>query len=489
MRTQAKLMALALLTCLVGYVASVPAPASAATVKLSHSISYEIVAGVALACSTDQGVTTAENSYFRVFALEDFGIVSAFTVSSVTFGIEALRGGATTITVNLYTLEGEFLRENLTLISSSTEAIEPTQIALYTMEVEGTAPAGSTLVVEIAAPDTRNQGAFFIGANSAGQTGPSYIASASCDLHEPRDLATMSDPAMHIVMEVNGTAGLVGAVEVTPSPSDEGQSVSASAKFMQAVVADPTCTVDYGDGSGPQPGTIADGGCTGPAHTYADNDTYTVTIQVCDGGSDCETSSTQHTVHNLAPTITAIDINGPAAPGAPFTISVTASDAAGEHDPLTYLFDCAGQIIGPQTASSATCTLDPSTASALITVQVMDDDGGSASVSRTVYQAVTLCANRYTGALGSPLANGACPPSSTALELPGPEPATICIQRYTGELTWAPRGNCSPVHTVHIAPDDGPLAYCQNRYTGKLRYTPTGACSPVEQPGAIPAQL
>ena len=138
MRTQAKLMALALLTCLVGYVASVPAPASAATVKLSHSISYEIVAGVALACSpdhTDQGVTTAENSYFRVFALEDFGIVSAFTVSSVTFGIEALRGGATTITVNLYTLEGEFLRENLTLISSSTEAIEPTELALHTMEV------------------------------------------------------------------------------------------------------------------------------------------------------------------------------------------------------------------------------------------------------------------------------------------------------------------------------------------------------------------
>ena len=486
MRTQAKLMALALLTCLVGYVASVPAPASAATVTLSHSISYEIVAGVALACSPDQGVTTTENSYFRVFALEDFGIVSAFTVSSVTFGIEALRGGATTITVNLYTLEGEFLRENLTLISSSTEAIEPTQIALYTMEVEGTAPAGSTLVVEIAAPDTRNQGAFFIGANSAGQTGPSYIASASCDLHEPRDLATLDQPAMHIVMEVNGTAGLVGAVEVTPSPSDEGQSVSASAKFMQAVVADPTCTVDYGDGSGPQPGTIADGGCTGPAHTYADNDTYTVTIQVCDGGSDCETSSTQHTVHNLAPTITAIDINGPAAPGAPFTISVTASDAAGEHDPLTYLFDCAGQIIGPQTASSATCTLDPSTASALITVQVMDDDGGSTSASRTVYQAVTLCAHAQTGALRSPLAHGGCPPSNVALSLPGETEATICIHPHSGDLRWAPNGACSPVHQIHVVPNNGPLFYCEHAHSGKLRYRSNSACSSVERAGVIP---
>lgn len=48
------------------------------------------------------------------------------------------------------------------------------------------------------------------------------------------------------------------------------------------------CTVDHGDGAGPQVGTATSGTCTGPDYTYASAGIYTVTITVedKDGGSD-----------------------------------------------------------------------------------------------------------------------------------------------------------------------------------------------------------
>lgn len=136
--------------------------------------------------------------------------------------------------------------------------------------------------------------------------------------------------------------------------------------------------------------------------------------------------------------------------------------------------------------SQGQCQLDSSLASAKITVLVEDDDGGWDTGSVVVSQAVTLCADRYTGGLTGLLANGGCPPTSSLLVLPAVEAQTLCINRYTAALSWAPRGNCAPTTQLHLLPEDGPLPYCQNRYTGALRYTLTGACTSVERPGVIP---
>lgn len=101
-------------------------------------------------------------------------------------------------------------------------------------------------------------------------------------------------------------------------------------------------------------------------------------------------------------------------------------------------------------------------------------------------QAVTLCANRFTGLLAATLAGGGCPSGSVALSLPGEQPTTICIHASSGQLSWAARGTCSSAQYAHSVPGDGPLAYCEHAYTGKLRYSRTGTCSPVERPGVIP---
>ena len=223
---------------------------------------------------------------------------------------------------------------------------------------------------------------------------------------------------------------------------------------------------------------------------FPDDGEYPVGVQICMAEPAlCHTAEIVVQVRNVAPEIVNITASGPITQGQIVSISVAATDPAGKHDPLTYAFDCDSDgtyDIESGDSATADCVPDPSQANATITVLVADDDGGSTTGAVTVRQSLPMCANRYTGQLGATLATGSCPPASMPVLLPGDDQATLCIQRYTGELTWSPRGACSPAHTAHVVPDDGPLAYCQNRYTGTLRYTPSGACSPVEREGVIP---
>src|SRR5690606_25196896 len=272
----------------------------------------------------------------------------------------------------------------------------------------------------------------------------------------------------------------------------EGELVEVSVAFTDTGSQDThTCTIDYGDGSAPEDGTVdqAAGTCTGQ-HTYRDDasEPFTITITVTDDAEASARIEVKHTVENVDPTIERIEL-GPVRQGEPVLVTVAASDPGDEPDPLTYRLDCDGDgdgDIGPQEESTASCALDPSRAQTTITVLVEDDDGGSTTGAVTVRQSLPFCANRYTGQLGATLATGSCPPASTALTLPAEDPETLCIQRYTGELTWSPRGACSSAHTAHMVPDDGPLPYGQNRYPGALRYSLTGACTSVERPGVIP---
>jgi hypothetical protein len=67
-------------------------------------------------------------------------------------------------------------------------------------------------VVEIASVDhlnTNAAGQFYIGANSAGQSGPSYISAPDCAVTNPTDLALFGFPNSHTVLNVNGCQGVV----------------------------------------------------------------------------------------------------------------------------------------------------------------------------------------------------------------------------------------------------------------------------------------
>ena len=282
---------------------------------------------------------------------------------------------------------------------------------------------------------------------------------------------------------------------VTPSPSNEGQSVVASAIFASPGDGPFSCTVDYDDSSGPVPGTISGNTCTGPNHTYVDDnpsgtssDDYEVTVAVTDDGIGTSSSSVIHTVNNVPPTISSITTDGPVEQGQPVTVTVNADDV-GIDDILSYAFDCdndGGFEVGPQPGNSTSCDLNPAVATSTIGVRVSDDDLGVTTGSVQVSQPMTLCGNFMTGALSQPV-GGNCPAGSVELTLPMPQPLTLCINSFTRSISWFPSG-CPPYGWItHLIPGSGPLYYCAHSWTGGIRAI-YGAeqCTIYETPGVIP---
>lgn len=179
-------------------------------IVLTHSESMDMQAENTQVCSPDGGFTTRANQFLRTFAPEDFHVTSDFDVTEVTFGVEILRDATAEIDVNLYTLDGEFVYANMDLIGTATAELEPQEMTLVTVPVTGTVPAGSTLVVEIAAPELGEVGAFFPGSNGDGETAPSYLAASDCGFPEPRPYSVITETPVHLVMTVtgNGTVDL-----------------------------------------------------------------------------------------------------------------------------------------------------------------------------------------------------------------------------------------------------------------------------------------
>lgn len=183
-------------------------------VTLSQSASLAVVAGNSISCNNNR--RHDNNSYMRRFSLEGvYGEARKFVVSNVTFGVEyAFAGGGTQpILVNLYTIpKGDLLRfANLTQIGSTTLQLQDQELTLvnvpFLSDPTVSEANAKDLVVEVFSPNGQAQGyIFFIGSNSLGQTGASYIAAAGCGAPEPRTTYSLGAPQMHIVLTVTGTA-------------------------------------------------------------------------------------------------------------------------------------------------------------------------------------------------------------------------------------------------------------------------------------------
>jgi parallel beta-helix repeat protein len=98
---------------------------------------------------------------------------------------------------------------------------------------------------------------------------------------------------------VNNAPPTVYDITVDPEPSLKDGLATASASFSDpAGVNDGpfTCTVDYGDGSGSQPGTISDDTCTGPAYAYNAVGEYMVMVSAFDKDAGVGSNTTPHQV-------------------------------------------------------------------------------------------------------------------------------------------------------------------------------------------------
>ncbi len=174
---------------------------------ITHSVDpATVTVGTGVSCSN--GGITSDNQYWRSFILADFGITNDFGVTMVEFGIEQATagvGGVQPMTVNLYTTDLVFPTGTLTLIGTADVMVTDQALSLFQIPVTGTAPAGSELVVEISIPaDTGDGNTFFPGANSLGETAPSYISSAGCGLTTPVTYASIGFATCQLVMSVTG---------------------------------------------------------------------------------------------------------------------------------------------------------------------------------------------------------------------------------------------------------------------------------------------
>lgn len=185
-------------------------PVGTDSTTLTHSlVPDQVMAENTVACGVQGQPFTVANQFLRTFSLPDFGLVGAFEVLEVSFGIESLTA-AQDITVNLYTLDGTFVYSNLDLLASETVNLQPQQTSLVTVPISAEVPAGATLVMEIAAPSMDGIGAFFAGSNNLGQTAPSYIATSACGISQPATFASINFPNVHLLMSVTGHAETCG---------------------------------------------------------------------------------------------------------------------------------------------------------------------------------------------------------------------------------------------------------------------------------------
>jgi hypothetical protein len=190
--------------------AAAPPDAGPEAVTLSQSTSTEIVELNSVSCST-QAAVHSDNSYYRVFDLADEGIETDFSISSITFGVQFARsgsGGAQPIELRVHTLEGSFVRGNLTSLMTVPMDLSDQEAGLVTVDLAVDVPGGAKLVLELFTPDGLDAGhRFRVGSNGDGQSAPSYISAPppECNFQEPTDTVTAGFPNMHIVLSVDGT--------------------------------------------------------------------------------------------------------------------------------------------------------------------------------------------------------------------------------------------------------------------------------------------
>lgn len=153
------------------------------TVTLSHSNNPATVDDGGVSCWNAGSGEYRDNSFFRAYVLSDFiDASSGLEVSAVEFGQGSASEGKA-MEVRIYTVTTDNLAmASFTLVTSASfTASSANDLSVVTVPITASIAAGSTIAVEIFAPDHVSH-TFFPGINSSGETDDSYIQSAACGL-------------------------------------------------------------------------------------------------------------------------------------------------------------------------------------------------------------------------------------------------------------------------------------------------------------------
>ncbi len=193
-------------------------------VTITHSVSQTITPGDGITCNNG---TALNNSFFRDFDLDDdFGVTTDFEVTSAEFGVETISGNFD-VTVNIWSLVGAFPGGVLTLQNSVTQTLTPAAAGtIVSIPIAATIPFGDNLVYEISI-EGDGVTSFFLGCNTLGQTGPSWILAPDCGAVVPTDLlAAFGLPNSFVMNIVGDEAGGGGGGGIPTAYGYESQTIT-----------------------------------------------------------------------------------------------------------------------------------------------------------------------------------------------------------------------------------------------------------------------
>ena len=188
-----------------------------------NSIPNTVVALASVACGNQTGGYTSDNYYSRAFTLADYAINYDYKITNVAIGVENADGGDFDVTLNLYSLVGTYPGGTKTLINTAPIAVkmgdDNLQMVSTLDALTQVIPAGTKFVVEVFHDGAETGELFYIGANPAAQTKPSYLRSTACGITNPvatgtGALANFADSKW--VMTVTGVNNL-GVTEIINS--------------------------------------------------------------------------------------------------------------------------------------------------------------------------------------------------------------------------------------------------------------------------------
>ncbi len=185
--------------------------------QLTHSLSQTIDDGNSVACNfrdiNGNIIYVEQNTFYRAFDLDDFGITSDYDITSIDYGIERLENapaGGYPVTIGIYTTSATFPSGTLTLVTEVTENLQDQALVIRNVPITATIGASSEFVVAISIPsDDPSEGGlgqvkFQIGSNDDGENDPSYLSAPDCSLSVPTPFIDQGRPDLNMVVNVNG---------------------------------------------------------------------------------------------------------------------------------------------------------------------------------------------------------------------------------------------------------------------------------------------
>jgi hypothetical protein len=177
-------------------------------VRLEQTTNSDIAPTLSLACSDAAG--TKENSWYRIFDLEDFGIDGVFTVNRVNFGVQTAIGEQR-VKVSLGTYAGpagavELDTSKIDVLALTTVPVVEGKAYMAQANFAGVEiPRGSKLVVEVKSEGTTPGAFFYLGATTSPEMIPGYLRAPGCNTPDPRMTSALGYVQTHLVIAVSGT--------------------------------------------------------------------------------------------------------------------------------------------------------------------------------------------------------------------------------------------------------------------------------------------